>query len=1044
GFVTPEHQDLTIVYGGENILRYYYERNKYELTWEGLEDATVTGDYTQGQVYHGATITYPTSVSKDGFCFMGWDSKPTTMPMAATTITAQWAAYENYRTYCGNAVTFVANGGTGDDYVVTVDADKLTNIPTVETAGFTREGYGFAGWMVNGDESKKVYAPGETINPITDGMIVNAVWISNPTINEAVPAITSTNNVGIASAQRTLTVANPDGLEATIHIAYKKNGEAVEKANSEFRFCNTGGTISESNIVSSATSIATDFTIQYKPNAYNKIDNDYTLSITVTRKGSEAIVSSAEFNLKGRSLPEKFVIAVKNSSDEWLALPANMTSACTPAGMPITVTGEGIGMTADASVAAAYSLTGHNFEDFARDSVFFKSAYNNGELWASKSGYDINDNTAAVSKSNRNNYTWGLTPTDETLISYNMANKNNGKQLRYYNDSKFGMYSGEGTIYFIAVTPREETTAVVDEWYQNKILFHLPFAMKSVSMTINGVAVPDADITIAERKIKTTGYVLYELGGNIDLVAASGQVMELIIDNGTTECVANIPIPQIIVSEVDGCSALPAKADVVVRDGGHLTIDITNEGVAPKSFNNVTIYPNSKISVPDGKYFNVKSLTFFGGIDEMNGEETNIYAPELSLKGTMKADTLIYRMRVNATHMMPVAFPYDVTISKIVREDKLDSPSWGKVGTDIRLETYDGASRAAGNRRYSDESTWTEIKEGTLTAGIGYAVAAQNRFKNYPYTILDFPMANPYKSAAVTEAVKNAAVQAHDAVNWYDKGWNLMGNPYLASITGTGAIKVNETEYDFVYIPTADGEDYYQGPLVSAHILPFKDFFVQVNENGTMYFDLTKRVDAPARMLADIERTAQFSISLAGADKTDITYFKVADNFTESYDIPGDNAKMFGSAVNTKVYSLLNGEDQLAQMALNADMTAQPIQLGYIAPENGEYIFALDNTYTEYQNVEHIYLLENGEVKVDLLNTQYTFTTEAKTDDERFAILIVMKGAKMPTDLMDGLFNNDVASPKKVIYNDHFYILNTNRRVYDGTGKYINKMQENR
>ncbi|MBQ0076491.1 MAG: InlB B-repeat-containing protein, partial [Bacteroidales bacterium] len=33
GFVTPEHQDLTIVYGGENILRYYYERNKYELTW---------------------------------------------------------------------------------------------------------------------------------------------------------------------------------------------------------------------------------------------------------------------------------------------------------------------------------------------------------------------------------------------------------------------------------------------------------------------------------------------------------------------------------------------------------------------------------------------------------------------------------------------------------------------------------------------------------------------------------------------------------------------------------------------------------------------------------------------------------------------------------------------------------------------------------------------------------------------------------------------------------------------------------------------------
>ncbi|MCQ2340722.1 MAG: InlB B-repeat-containing protein [Paludibacteraceae bacterium] len=1044
GFVTPEHQDLTIVYGGENILRYYYERNKYELTWN-FGGGTPAGEYTQGQVYHGATITYPTSVSKDGYCFMGWDITPTTMPMAATTITAQWAAYENYRTYCGNAVTFVANGGMGDDYVVTVDAEKLTNIPTVETAGFTREGYGFAGWMVNGDESKTVYAPGATINPITDGMIVNAVWISNPTINEAIPVITSTNNMAIASTPRTLTVANPDGLEATIRIAYKKDGVAVEATNSEFRFCNTSGTISESNIVSSATSIATDFTIQYKPNAYNKIDDDYTLYITVTRKGSSAIVSSAEFNLKGRSLPEKFVIAVKNSSEQWLALPANMTGACTPEGMPITVTGEGLEMTADASLAAAYSLTGHSF---AKDSVFFKSAYNSKELWASKSSSEINNGGTATSD-NKLNYEWGLTPTDETLISYNMANKQNGKQLKYYDNSKFGMYaSGEGTIYFIAVTPKEETTAVVDEWYQNKILFHLPFAMKSVSMTINGVAVPDADITIAERKIKTTGYVLYELGGDIDLVAASGQVMELIIGDGTTEYAANISIPQIIVGEVANCSALPAKADVVVRDGGHLTIDV--EGAMAKSFNNVTIYPNSKISVPDGKYFNVKSLTFFGGIDEWYDTEeseyveTNIYAPELSLKGTMKADTLIYRMRVNAEHMMPVSFPYDVTINKIVREDKLDSPSWGKVGTDIRLETYNGELRAAGNRRESDESTWTEIKDGTLTAGIGYTVAAQNRFKNYPYTILDFPMANPYKSVAAEEAVKNAAVQAHDAVNWYDKGWNLMGNPYMAGITGAGAIKVNETGYDFVYIPTADGEDYYQGPIATARILPFMDFFVQVNEGGTMYFDLTKRVDAPARMLADIERTAQFSIGLAGANKTDITYFKVADNFTESYNIPGDNAKMFGSAVNTKVYSLLNGEDQLAQMALNADMTAQPIQLGYIAPENGEYIFALDNTYTDYQNVEHIYLLENGEIKVDLLNAQYTFTTEAKTEDERFAILIVMKGAKMPTDLMDGLFDNDVASPKKVIYDDHFYILNTNRRVYDGTGKYINKMQKNK
>lgn len=1062
GFTAPAGQQVTIAGDGSTVVNYQYTRNKYTLIWN-FDGGTPDGDYTEGgDVYYEAPITYPTTVNRDGFCFMGWTystgtKQPSTMPHEELTITAQWAAYTNYRTYCGNAVTFYAQNGTEpeEEYVITTDNNKITT-PTLVETGFTQpEGWVLIGWTKVGGDPKVIVEPSVANVAVEDGDEYNAVWTH----------ITITGNVLTTSAVG-VQVGTRIHVEGTTNKAYGLRVSFVDTkgtddpsddvtygsatgqtavTQSDFRLASTSYTYIDDNIIRIESTAAgdthsSDYNVVYTPKTANEIDN-YVLKIQVMQTSQTALDGALyTLNLKGRALPDNFVIAVKNNSEQWLALPANITAASTPAGMPITVTGEGLGMTTDVSLAAAYSLTG---KTFVKDSVFFTSAYNGGNLWAAKSTSDINDNTADVTAANRKNYEWGLTPTDETLISYNMANKNNGKELKYYEDSKFGMYAdGVNTIYFIAVTPKEETTAVVDEWYQNKMLFHLPFAMKSVSMTINGVAVEDDDITIVNRKIKTTGYVLYELGGDIDLVAHSGQVMELTIGDGTTEYVANISIPQIIVSEVDGCSALPAKADVVVRDGGHLTIDV--EGALAKSFNNVTIYPNSKISVPEGKYFNVKSLTFFGGIDEMNGEETNIYAPELSLKGTMKADTLIYRMRVNAEHMMPVSFPYNVTINKIVREDKLDSPSWGKVGVDIKLETYDGAARAAGNRRKSDESTWTEIKEGTLTAGIGYTVAAQNRFRNYLYTILDFPMANPYKSVAAEEVAKNAAVQAHDAVNWYDKGWNLMGNPYLAGITGAGAIKVNEKDYDFVYIPTADGEDYYQGPIATAKILPFKDFFVQVNEGGTMYFDLTKRVDAPARMLADIERTAQFSIGLAGANKTDITYFKVADNFTESYDIPGDNAKMFGSAVNTKVYSLLNGEDQLAQMALNADMTAQPIQLGYIAPENGEYIFALDNTYTDYQNVEHIYLLENGEIKVDLLNAQYTFTTEAKTEDERFAILIVMKGAKMPTNLIDGLFNNDVASPKKVIYNDHFYILNTNRRVYDGTGKYINKMQENR
>ena len=72
-----------------------WELNSHTLTWD-FDGGTPTGTYTSGTVSYGTTITYPTSVSKDGHDFDHWSSEPTTMPDSNLTITAVWISGEDF------------------------------------------------------------------------------------------------------------------------------------------------------------------------------------------------------------------------------------------------------------------------------------------------------------------------------------------------------------------------------------------------------------------------------------------------------------------------------------------------------------------------------------------------------------------------------------------------------------------------------------------------------------------------------------------------------------------------------------------------------------------------------------------------------------------------------------------------------------------------------------------------------------------------------------------------------------------------------------
>ena len=91
GFESGTYIPETIKSDGSTVIKVYYDREKYDLTWNAA-GGTLSGDYTSGKLRYGASITAPTA-ARAGYDFNGWGvSVPATMPANDLLITARWAA----------------------------------------------------------------------------------------------------------------------------------------------------------------------------------------------------------------------------------------------------------------------------------------------------------------------------------------------------------------------------------------------------------------------------------------------------------------------------------------------------------------------------------------------------------------------------------------------------------------------------------------------------------------------------------------------------------------------------------------------------------------------------------------------------------------------------------------------------------------------------------------------------------------------------------------------------------------------------------------
>ena len=151
----------TIAADGSLVLKAYYTRNSYKLTWN------VDGALTEANYKFGAAVVKIADPAKEAYTFAGWDPEvPETMPAEDLTLTATWEAVRY-------TITYVLDGGTNAE---TNPAEYTVETETIKLADPTKEGAVFDGWFSDEQFTKPV---AEIAKGSTGNITLYAKWVSS-------------------------------------------------------------------------------------------------------------------------------------------------------------------------------------------------------------------------------------------------------------------------------------------------------------------------------------------------------------------------------------------------------------------------------------------------------------------------------------------------------------------------------------------------------------------------------------------------------------------------------------------------------------------------------------------------------------------------------------------------------------------------------------------------------------------------------------------------------------------------------------------------
>lgn len=171
------------------------------------------------------------------------------------------------------------------------------------------------------------------------------------------------------------------------------------------------------------------------------------------------------------------------------------------------------------------------------------------------------------------------------------------------------------------------------------------------------------------------------------------------------------------------------------------------------------------------------------------------------------------------------------------------------------------------------------------------------------------------------------------------------------------------------------------------------------------------------------------------ASQTAIAYL---NNTTNDIDY-GYDGKMLSDAATVSLYSVAV-DTKLAIQARPAFNIADVVNLGFSAPNAGQYTISIDHTEGVFANGQKVYLKDNAEGIIRSLNERsYTFTSEAGTFDSRFEL--VYQTTALGTDIVNTDANSVVVyKDGNTLFIDGGSVLLNNVTLYDMQGREVHRL----
>lgn len=316
----------------------------------------------------------------------------------------------------------------------------------------------------------------------------------------------------------------------------------------------------------------------------------------------------------------------------------------------------------------------------------------------------------------------------------------------------------------------------------------------------------------------------------------------------------------------------------------------------------------------------------------------------------------------------PICLPFDLKVSDITTTNDAR----------FAIRYYDGANRA----QNGTGGNWKNYaQDDIIPAGTGFIIQANKECMFY-FKAQD----NDSKQNVVSNKMFVKSLEANEAEQQSNKGWNLVGNPWLCyynihKLNFTAPITVYDG-YNKKYTAYSVIDDDYA-------IQPGEAFFVQCPEEvNSISFPIDGRqltnviesqnaakpsgIAAKGRQLIDLE--------LSDGEQNDKTRVVINEEASTAYETSCDASKFFDLDSNSPIIYTLENEEPLA-------INERPKQDGII--QLG-MLFTADGTFTistSRNDLSNVVLVdkENGAV-IDLLSDDYTFTAGAGYCQERFEL----------------------------------------------------------